>query len=202
MTDAPVSGQELDDLAKYALTLGATAAAVIDSKKIEVRDDLAGLCNGDYPCPKYGLAASCPPHVPGPGAFRKWQAQSRFSIAVKIELPASVMFSKERKRVMKIMHRIVAATEIKSRELGFNRSRAFSSGSCKDLFCIGEDGCRVVDKNQPCRRPDEARPSMSVFGIDVVRLMAVSGWDASKTDPRDASDSNAVSWTAGLVLLA
>jgi hypothetical protein len=48
---------------------------------------------------------------------------------------------------------------------------------------------------------DEARPSMSGFGIDVIQLMNTSGWPVVKTkqnkgDPEDSS------WIAGLALVA
>ena len=69
-----------------AKSLGANASAIVLSKDIQVKDNLAALCNGEYTCPNYGLAASCPPYVEGPVGFRKWQAQSQYSITVKIEL--------------------------------------------------------------------------------------------------------------------
>ena len=68
--------QQLERLTQEATRLGATSAAIISSKEIQVKDNLAALCNGDYICPNYGLAASCPPHVEGPTEFRKWQALS------------------------------------------------------------------------------------------------------------------------------
>ena len=95
-----MSKQQLEDLTQEAKKLGATSSAIISSREIQVKDNLAALCNGEYTCPNYGLAASCPPYVEGPTEFRKWQAQSQYSITVKIELPASVMFSDERKGVM------------------------------------------------------------------------------------------------------
>ena len=62
----------LADLKQEAIRFGASDSAVISSGDIRVEDDLAALCNGEYTCPNYGLAASCPPHVGGPGQFKKW----------------------------------------------------------------------------------------------------------------------------------
>jgi len=59
-------------LKQESIRFGATDSAVISSSDIRVDDDLAALCNGEYTCPNYGLAASCPPHVGGPGQFKKW----------------------------------------------------------------------------------------------------------------------------------
>ncbi len=50
------------------------------------------------------LAASCPPNVEGPVEYRKWQEKSEYSVTIKIELPTFVMFSDERKGVMRLLH--------------------------------------------------------------------------------------------------
>jgi len=188
-------------LTRAAIRFGATDAAVISSGDIRADDDLAAMCNGGYTCPSYGLAASCPPHVEGPGQFRKWQEKSRYAITVKIELPASVMFSDKRKDVMRLLHQVVAGVEKMAVELGFSRSRAFAGGSCKPLFCEENNTCCVVTDKHPCRHMNEARPSMSGFGIDVIQLMNTSGWPVEKTK-KNKGGPEASSWVAGLVLLA
>jgi len=184
------------------MLLGATVSTSISSKEIQVKDNLAALCNGEYTCPNYGLGASCPPHVEGPVGFRKWQAQSKYSITVKIELPTSVMFSDERKGVMQLLHQIVATVEQKAAEMGFDKSKAFAGGSCKELFCEDQEECCVVAENRPCRHIEAARPSMSGFGIDVTQLMLSSGWKAPKAETSDSSDKDANSWVAGLIMIA
>ena len=194
--------QQLARLTREAKRLGATSAAIILSEDIQVKDNLAALCNGDYTCPNYGLAASCPPYVKGPVEFRKWQAESKYSVTVKIEVPASAMFSDERKEVMQLLHQIVAAVEQKAVEAGFVKSKAFAGGSCKELFCEDQEACCVVAENKTCRHIEVARPSMSGFGIDVTRLMQSCGWSAPKAEQSNVSDQNATSWVAGLILLA
>jgi predicted metal-binding protein len=202
MANELILKQKLELLIREAKRLGASDSAIISSKDILVKDDLAALCNGAYPCPNYGLAASCPPNVEGPVEFRKWQTQSDYSITVKIELPASVMFSDERKGVMQLLHKIVAAVEQKAIKMGFGKSKAFAGGSCKELFCNDQEKCCVVIENTPCRHIESARPSMSGFGIDVTRLMMSSGWSALKAKDTNLSDKDAVSWVAGLILVA
>jgi len=197
-----ITKQQLANLIQEAKKLGASASTIISSKEIQVKDNLAALCNGEYTCPNYGLAASCPPNVGGPIEFRKWQAQSKYSITVKIELPTSVMFSDERKGVMQLLHHIVAAVEQKAIEIGFGKSRAFAGGSCKELFCEDQEKCCVVAENKSCRHIDLARPSMSGFGIDVTQLMLSSGWSAPKAEKSNLSDKDATSWVAGLIMLA
>jgi predicted metal-binding protein len=198
-----ISKQQLAHLLHDAKRLGATSAAIISSKEIQVKESLAELCNGEYRCPNYGLSANCPPYVEGPVEFRKWQVQSRYSITVKIELPTSVMFSGERKGVMQRLHKIVAAVERKAIESGFEKSKAFAGGSCKDLFCEDRETCRVLSETKPCRHTAVTRPSMSGFGIDVTQLMLSSGWPAPKAEKSDlSSDKDPTSWVAGLIMLA
>jgi len=196
------SKHQLARLTGEAIKLGATSSAIISSQAIQVKDNLAALCNGEYSCPNYGLAASCPPYVEGPVEFRKWQAQSKYSITVKVELPTSVMFSDERRGVMQLLHQIVAAVEQKAVKIGFDESKAFAGGSCKELFCEDQETCCVVAGNKPCRHMALARPSMSGFGIDVTQLMLSSGWPAPKAEESDLSGKDATSWVAGLILLA
>jgi predicted metal-binding protein len=197
-----ISKQQLVQLTQEAKSLGASASAIISSNDIQVRDDLAKLCNGEYICPNYGLAASCPPHVEGPTQFRKWQSQSQYSVTVKIELPTSVMFSDERNDIMKMLHTIVAEVEQEAIKIGFKKSKAFAGGSCKTLFCDDQEKCCVVTENKPCRHKEHARPSMSGFGIDVTQLMKSSGWSAQKAKDINLSDTDPKSWVAGLIMLA
>jgi len=194
--------QQFTHLIQEAEKLGATSCAIISSKDIQVKENLAALCNGEYKCPNYGISASCPPYVEGPVKFRQWQAQSEYSITVKIELPISVMFSDERKGVMQLLHHVIATVEQKAIEAGFEKSKGFAGGSCKDLFCDDQETCCVMAENKPCRHIELARPSMSGFGIDATLLMKSSGWGTAKAEKSDLSDKNATSWVAGLVMLA
>ena len=201
METNPISKQPWEHLQKEAIKLGASACTAISSKEILVKENLAKLCNGEYTCPNYGRSSSCPPHVEGPAEFRQWQAQSQYSIVVKIELPTSIMFSDERKGVMRLLHQIVAAVEQKARATGFKKSKAFAGGSCKDLFCEDQESCCVVTENKPCRHMESARPSMSGFGIDVTQLMLSSGWSGQKAEKSNLPYKNDNSWVAGLILL-
>jgi predicted metal-binding protein len=191
----------LAHLTQEAIRFGASNSAVISSGDIRVDDDLAALCNGEYTCPNYGLSAGCPPHVEGPEQFRKWQEKSRYSITVKIELPTSVMFSDGRKDVMRLLHQVVAGVEKNAIESGFSQSKAFAGGSCKPLFCEENKTCCVIADKLPCRHMDEARPSMSGFGIDVIQLMNTSGWPVLETKQNKDSSTEDSSWVAGLILV-
>jgi predicted metal-binding protein len=60
MKNKMISKQQLERLTQEAKRLGATAAAIISSKEIKVKDNLAARCNGEYTCPYYGFSAGCP----------------------------------------------------------------------------------------------------------------------------------------------
>ena len=202
MENTIISQQEFSHLTQEAINLGASACAVIFSREIIIKDMLAALCNGEYPCPNYGLATSCPPHVKGPGQFRRWQEKSPYSLVVKIELPSSVMFSQARSGVMRLVHEIVATMEKKAAEAGFKNAKAFAGGSCKDLFCPDQANCCVLSENKACPHKDSVRPSMSGFGIDVTQLMVSCGWSGQTAKETDAANQESTSWVAGLILLA
>ncbi|MFW5636846.1 MAG: DUF2284 domain-containing protein [Thermodesulfobacteriota bacterium] len=184
-------------LIQLACRSGAGEARRISAKDIRVRDELARFCR-DSQCDQYGLAAGCPPHVSGPAGFRDLQAEYTEAVVIKIDVPAGMLFSDERRGIMQLLHEIVAAVEQAAVRMGYKRSRGFAGGSCKPLFCFEEADCRVVYGRGGCRHPQSARPSMSGFGIDVGELMRTAGWSGEKADPE--ADSK-MTWVAGLVLI-
>ena len=197
-----IKDEGLKILLKTALRAGASEAAVIPSATIVVEKELADLCNGNPRCENYNLAPSCPPHVPGPAGFKKWQKGSDYSIAVKIDVPMAAMFSDERREIMQLLHEVVARVEEKAVSMGYSGSRAFAGGSCKELFCSEHATCCVLDAQGLCRHPQSARPSMSGFGIDVTKLMQSAGWPSNKANRSQTSDGESMTWVAGLILIA
>lgn len=189
-------------LLQSARKLGATDAKWIHSGRITLKDEFAKLCQGPNRCPNYGLACSCPPHVPGPQGFRKWQQNSTHAIVIRIDLPVEVMFSSGRREVGQVLHEIVATLEKEAIQMGYTRSKAFAGGSCKKIFCHEHNVCRVISKQGECRHPDFARPSMSGFGIDVTTMMQTAGWPVKEIITKKASENERMAWVAGLVLLA
>jgi predicted metal-binding protein len=86
--------------------------------------------------------------------------------------------------------------------MGFTGSRAFAGGSCKNIFCGDQPACRVLAEKGDCRNPRSARPSMSGFGINVTEMMQSAGWPLKPANPGDASDSESMTWVAGLILIS
>lgn len=191
--------EELLEITKRAIEIGATEAALIDSDEIRIESELASLCSGNPACENFGKAPSCPPHVGGPDAFIKWRNKSLFTIVIRIDVPSDIMFSEERREVMRLLQETLAVLERAAAEIGFTSSKAFAGGSCKKIWCSDHPDCSVLMETGPCRYPDKARPSMSGFGINVTKLMESAGWTHLR-QPATIKSKDPL-WIAGLVLL-
>ena len=188
---------ELDDLARLAVNLGASAARILPPGDVSAEENLAALCR-ETNCPNYGLSPTCPPNVEGPAWLRDYLNGIHAVIFLKIDLPTDIMYSDQRREIGKLLHFVVIEVERTALEMGFTRARAFAGGSCKNLFCPDEPDCNVLYGSGDCRHPDSARPSISGYGINVNLLMKAAGWSPGKNDPgRNAG----MSTRCGLVLL-
>ena len=189
---------DLETFAQKAISMGASDAIVIPSNEISVADQLARYCRE---CPTYGLSPSCPPYVSGPDGFRELKQTHKHAIVVRLDTPASTLFSDKSAAIFRLLHEIVAGVEHEAFCSGYSNSKAFAGGSCKKIFCADYSDCSALAKGGICRYPQAARPSMSGFGIDVSALMRACGWPADIRIRRTKSDSEATSWVAGLVML-
>ena len=168
----------------------------INPRDISVAEDLAELCH-DPRCENYGLSANCPPHVPGPAGFRKWLEDYQAAIVFKIEVPAESLLSDQRREIFRFLHEIAATVEKSALAKGYVKAKSFAGGSCKQLFCWNHRICNVLDGRE-CRNPDYARPSMSGFGVDVSKLMALAGW---KLEWHTEENKTEMGTVCGLVLI-
>ena len=199
-TENEESTMRVEELIDTALSLGASAASVISASEISVEDSLARLCRKPK-CENYGLSPSCPPHVSGPSGFRVLLNAFEKAIVIKIDVPLSVLFSDERREVMRLLHEIVAGVERSAARMGYVDSKAYAGGSCKTIFCRDHSYCRVLSQGGECRNAEYARPSMSGFGINVTKLMRAAGFDGDMNIPGSESNGTAMSWVSGLVLI-
>lgn len=193
--------QDMEKLIRHACLAGATEVRQLSPSEIVVEEQLVRFCS-EPRCENYGLSPSCPPHVAGPDGFRQLRLKCRTALVVRLEVPSAVLFSNERKEVMRLLHEIVAGVELAAVALGYTGSKAFAGGSCKDLFCYDRPSCRVVAGKGTCRNPTMARPSMSGFGINVGKMMEAAGWPAAKNTPASEQSTEAMTWVAGLVMIA
>ena len=186
------------ELEQLAMSLGASDVAIIPSDKIQVDEKFVAFCK-DPRCENYGLSPGCPPHVKGPEGFKELVQGRPDVLVVRIVVPASVLFSDERRELMAFLHELVANIEIAAIEKGLGLSKAFAGGSCKDLFCFDEKDCNVLAGDGQCRNPSKSRHSMSGYGVNVSGLLKACGLESNIKVARQGDESK--SWVAGIVLL-
>ncbi len=194
------SAKDLDSLLAFALHAGASRAKLLPPECVRVEDELANLCR-EPKCPYFGQSMSCPPYVSGPSGMRKLLRSCRHVIAFRIEIQSSSLHGEERPVVMRLLHEMTAAIETEAKRLGFTESIGLAGGSCKPSFCHDHANCRVIAKQGECRYPDQARTSMSGYGINVGELMKSADWSTNLFTADSSDKGEQLSWVAGLVLL-
>lgn len=187
-------------LIEHACRLGASAATVVAAADIVVDEELAARCR-EPRCENYGLAMSCPPHVGGPTAFRRLLEVFPEALFFVIEVPSAVLYSSDSREVFQLLHEVAAGIEQAAVTMGFAAARAFAGGSCWEIFCREHGLCSALAEAGECRYPQQARPSMSGFGIDVARLLATAGWQMTFTACQPDGTSTAMASICGLVLI-
>jgi hypothetical protein len=107
----------LDELVELAISLGGSAATVVDAKNILVEDHLANLCR-EARCPNYGLSPTCPPHVEGPEWLRSHIKKTSFALVFEIEVSLDRMYPDRRRKTGQLLHFIVIQLEFAAIEIG------------------------------------------------------------------------------------
>jgi predicted metal-binding protein len=198
--DTDPKNEKIEELVQEALKAGASEAATISAKNIVVDDELADRCR-EPRCENYGLSKSCPPHVSGPVFFKKQLEKFSQAIFFKIDVPAEILYSSERREVFQLLHETASGIERSAVRMGFADAQAYAGGSCKKIFCPEHPECLALSQDGKCRHPQYARPSMSGFGIHVAKLYEAAGW--SMNEVMHATDSTATKMASvcGLVLI-
>ena len=190
----------LQELIQKAFELGVSDAGIIPAQSIVVEDRFAEMCSSPQ-CPGYGLAPNCPPHAMKPAEFRDLLTQYKHALVFKIDTPTEILLSDGRFDVAKLIHEISAGIERLAKEKGFTNSRGFAAGSCKMIFCKEHAKCIVLDKNEDCRFPDQARPSLSGLGVNFLELSKTLGWQFEKITKDTKPDDVPMGMMAGMVLI-
>lgn len=192
--------EKIDALLKFGEHAGATRVKLLPPESVCVEDILADFCR-DPKCPYWGQAMSCPPNVSGPAGLRRLLQSSKHVIVFRIEIQSSSLHGEDRPEVMRLLHEITAAIELEAKKLGFPKAAGFAGGSCKASFCADQPYCRVIAGEGECCHPDQARPSMSGYGVNVGELMKSTGWSTDLFTEHTNADAEQLAWVAGFVLL-
>ena len=200
VTSSTLSNEDTEKLLQCATDSGASKAVILPVSDITIEDALADMCL-EPKCENYGLSKSCPPNVSGPSGFRDKLKECHQALFFKIDVPANLLFSSDRREIFQLLHEIAADIEQTAVSLGYNKAKAFAGGSCKNIFCHEFAECAVLSAKGKCRHPSSARQSMSGFGINVSKLMGKAGWPVKKAIMDSASTSEKMSHVCGLVLV-
>ncbi|NOY53226.1 MAG: DUF2284 domain-containing protein [Deltaproteobacteria bacterium] len=161
------------DLIEKAGENGANAAILIPAASVVTASWVVWKCR--YGCEDFGRTHTCPPHSP----TRKETADLLQEYETALLIQADRSF-----RVRYLAY--------------FLEREAFLSGYYK-AFGMGAGPCRLCDScdvRAPCRRPEEARPSMEACGIDVYATVRRHGLAVTPL-----KDENEAQHSFGLVLL-
>jgi predicted metal-binding protein len=109
--------------------------------------------------------------------FQQFKNGFSWAIVFKFEVPVATMAGGEQPELARMVHE--TATSIRDylleREDGALKAFAVAGGSCKKCFCGAFDHCSLVRDNQ-CRYPEKACPSMSALGVNSNALVKLLRW--------------------------
>jgi predicted metal-binding protein len=128
------------------------------------------------------------------------QQRFRYALVVQIIVPSLMIYSNESRELGRYLYELVATIEQEAVKMGYSHSIAFAGGSCKQLFCYNHPACQKIATGE-CRYPQIARTSMSGYGINVFEMIGNCGWEVNLNSDGVESETEAMSWIAGLVLV-
>jgi predicted metal-binding protein len=152
---------------KLAAQCGFTHAWPLDAHALVFRDDVRRLCAEDR-CRCYGRSWICPPACGSVGDARLRAGKYSRGILVQSVRRLDGPFDLEGINAAENAHN-------RSFDLLHRKLKALHPG----LFAMGMGGCRRCGKctypDAPCRKPDEAVPSMEAYGLMVSDVCAACG---------------------------
>ncbi len=149
---SPDIEEGLGKLEAFAKEKGAVWAGRIPIDRVVTDERVYYKCL--YGCPSFGSSKMCPPNTPHPRDFERALRKFRWGVLVQTR-PRDIT-------------EIVVAVEREAFLQGHYLALGLKGGKC---FLCSE--CTAED--EPCRHPDEARPSMEALGIDVFSTLENAG---------------------------
>jgi predicted metal-binding protein len=143
--------EKFDAYVERALEMGAVGARVIPAESVQVGRWVLEKCR--FGCSGYGKRLTCPPHSPTPEQTRDLLSAYRHALLIHGWEGTP-------------LNEMVVTLEKKMFLDGFERAFGMGAGPC--FLC---DDC-----TEPCRNPEEARPSMEACGIDVYSTVRAHGF--------------------------
>ena len=172
--------QDLDRYKEKALEMGATNARIIRAEEIYVDERVTVKCQIPR-CFGYGVSAHCPPHTMKPAELKELLKKYHWAVFFTKDVPSEVIVRdkatiKERVAAYQEVFKIVSTIESMAFYDGHYLAFGFAAGSCRHTFCGQQENCQAMEGKR-CRFSLLVRPSMDAVGIDVYKMVAVTGWD-------------------------
>jgi predicted metal-binding protein len=170
--------EDLKNLCRKALELGASQAEIITTDRVIIDERVRAKCLNPK-CPTYGTCGNCPPYAPDLDFVRKVNACYRYAIFIQAKFPAAppanagshpLTISGGTKS-----HEIIAKVEAAAFHDGYYLAMGLGAGSCKPVFCA-DAPCAVL-KGEGCRQGLRSRFSMESWGMDAFLMAAQAGWE-------------------------
>jgi len=149
-----------------ALELGFTAAAPLDLKTLQPREDVRQMCREDR-CRAYGKNWTCPPHC---GTLE--ECREKLGLFEKGILVQTV--GKLEKTIDTRGYRRAEAAHLKAFRALAEQIRREEPGA----LCLASGGCRICGScawPEPCRFPEKACSSMEGYGLFVTQVCRDNG---------------------------
>lgn len=162
---------DIMDIEAHASEIGFTACREFDPALLVPEERIREYCR-ENKCGSYGKNYTCPPHV---GTLEELAERLKeYRNGLLLQYAKEIDAKNNLKRVLRTkndFHRMILRMEADLRQHGIERMWGMTGGNC--------GLCRTckVNKNKPCKHPDESRVSLEAIGIDVMALLEKIGLD-------------------------
>jgi predicted metal-binding protein len=162
---------DYEELERYSLELGVSAAKVFDVSDIVVDERVRMKCEVPF-CPDFGTCLVCPPNSMSVDEFRKilTKYQKALLIQGKVEFTKTAGggtdqfdMSPDLAKLELQLHKWVNKIESKAMSMGAYFATGFKASKCR--LC---EKCVGISDPGGCKHPYLARPSVEGVGVDVI----------------------------------
>jgi predicted metal-binding protein len=137
--------------------------------------DAAAICTGNwvrlkcqYGCRNYGTSWSCPPTTPDAAQVRAILSEYRTALLLRSSIDDHTAGDDRAERQARVVHwKGTVEAEKQLFRSGYYRAFALNAGACPL--------CEKCSYPKPCIHPEEIRPSISSFSVDVFQTLEKLG---------------------------
>jgi predicted metal-binding protein len=176
---------DLEKLKNKAMDMGASDAAVIETKDIIFNPDILRRIEADktYPSIHWPLhylkddlqeAIQLYRH----GIFFRVQTDAKFP-----DYGGGPIADENHRRNFLKIYEISTAIESAGFYMGYHLSLGLAAGNCRAVFCSDEKRCWPMIKGKICVYPNMGRPSLEAAGIDALAMAKKLKWNLDDQSP-------------------